>query len=128
EETIKDRILGRRLCPTCQRSYHQSLKPPHLEGFCDDCEETELIQRKDDNEASLNTRLGLYASETLPLKDLFANRGLLVQISGEGAAEDIAQEAIVKLSHVLSKDSVMVVGIAGGSASGKSTLTRELLE
>ncbi len=47
DETIMDRMSGRRVCPKCGASYHVVAVPPKQEGVCDVCGSA-LITRKDD--------------------------------------------------------------------------------
>lgn len=56
DETLIERITGRRVHPQSGRSYHVKFNPPKVEGK-DDITGEELIQRKDDNETVLVNRL-----------------------------------------------------------------------
>ncbi len=62
DETIIERLSGRRVCPKCGASYHLKLHPPKQEGICDDCG-TQLIQREDDTPETIRDRLQLYHKE-----------------------------------------------------------------
>ena len=66
DDVIVDRMSGRRSCPKCGKMYHVKYNPPKTEGVCDDCGET-LIQRKDDNEETVLNRLKVYHETLLPL-------------------------------------------------------------
>ena len=37
DETIMERMSGRRVCPDCGASYHVAAVPPKVEGVCDKC-------------------------------------------------------------------------------------------
>ncbi|MCR4562739.1 MAG: adenylate kinase [Bacilli bacterium] len=80
EELIK-RIGGRRVCPKCGASFNVNSMKPKVEGICDECG-AELIQRKDDNEASLRIRLENYYKSTQPLLDFYKERDLLADFDG----------------------------------------------
>ena len=69
-EALVQRIAGRRTCESCQASYHVAARPPKIEGVCDRCGGN-LIQRADDNEATVRIRLGEYAAKTKPVLDYF---------------------------------------------------------
>ncbi|MBP5445763.1 MAG: adenylate kinase [Acholeplasmatales bacterium] len=75
-EKLINRIIGRRICPNCGRTYHITYNKPLKEGICDECGST-LIQRKDDNVETVKNRLDVYAQKTEPLinyyKDLVYN-------------------------------------------------------
>ena len=76
EEEILRRMNGRRVCEACGSSYNVVSIPPRVEGICDNCG-GKLIQRKDDTPETVRERLKVYHTETEPLVDFYANRGLL---------------------------------------------------
>ena len=76
EEEILRRMSGRRVCEACGSSYNVVSIPPRVEGICDNCG-GKLIQRKDDTPETVRERLKVYHTETEPLVDFYANRGLL---------------------------------------------------
>lgn len=88
DNTIVDRMSGRRSCPKCGKMYHIKYNPPKTEGVCDDCGET-LIQRADDNEETVLNRLKVYHETTAPVIDFYDNKGILIRISGVGDINDI---------------------------------------
>ncbi len=88
EPELLRRLTGRRSCPTCQATYHVEGAPPRRAGVCDRCGSA-LTQREDDREATVRTRLGVYAEQTTPLREYYRRRGLLAQVVGEGAIESI---------------------------------------
>jgi len=95
EEIIK-RISGRRTCRNCGAMYHLMYDPPRNPGLCDKCN-GELYQREDDAEATVRMRLEVYAAETRPLLDYYQRRGILAQIDGSGAPEEIQNKIISAL-------------------------------
>ena len=56
DETIVDRMSGRRVCESCGASYHIVAVPPKTAGVCDKCG-GKLIQRKDDEPETVKARL-----------------------------------------------------------------------
>ena len=52
------------------------MNPPKQEGICDKCG-SELIQRKDDNEETIKTRIATYMEQTSPLVEYYKNQGVL---------------------------------------------------
>jgi adenylate kinase len=74
DEAIVQRIAGRRTCESCQATYHVVARPPKVEGVCDRCG-ANLIQRSDDNEATVRRRLQEYAVKTKPVIDYFKTHG-----------------------------------------------------
>ena len=81
DDTIIGRMSGRRVCSACGASYHVVNKPPKAEGVCDACG-AELIQRKDDAPETVLDRLEVYHTQTEPLKDYYANKGILRTADG----------------------------------------------
>ena len=57
---VVPRLLGRRICPTCQRIYHVKAQPPRTAGCCDDCQ-TRLVQSQNDRIDSIRLLQHTYA-------------------------------------------------------------------
>ena len=75
-----------RVCKKCGAPYHVENMKPIVDGVCDLCG-GELIQRPDDNEEALITRLEIYTKQTKPLLDYYEKKGLLNTFSGSDAFE-----------------------------------------
>ncbi len=90
-EKLIERGSGRRSCPTCGAVYHVYQNPPKRAGFCDK-DGTSLTQREDDKAEVIEKRLNKYDAETAPLKQFYAQRGLLKSIDGVGSPEGIYEE------------------------------------
>ena len=87
DETIAQRVSGRRVCAACGSSYHIDYKKPTVEGVCDRCGGT-LVQRKDDQPETVKERLAVYHEQTEPLKAYYAKSGKLVTVKGQERVED----------------------------------------
>ena len=81
ESKLIERIISRRVCPSCGASYNINTKKPSKEGICDSCGH-ELIQRKDDTKESFVTRLNAYNNQTKPLIEYYSATGLLKSVNG----------------------------------------------
>ena len=81
ESKLIERIISRRVCPSCGASYNINTKKPSKEGICDSCGH-ELIQRKDDTKESFVTRLNAYSNQTKPLIEYYSANGLLKSVNG----------------------------------------------
>ena len=92
EEEILRRMNGRRVCEACGSSYNVVSIPPRVEGICDNCG-GKLIQRKDDTPETVRERLKVYHTETEPLVDFYAARGLLRSVSAD--TKDATTRAIL---------------------------------
>lgn len=95
DETIMERMSGRRVCPKCGASYHVVAVPPKKEGICDACG-SELITRKDDAPETVRSRLAVYHRETEPLKEFYRSRGVLYPVEDMGSVE-ATSAAILKV-------------------------------
>ena len=89
EDELVRRLTSRRECPVCKRSYNLVSAPPRKAAHCDDHPQAKLIQRADDEEATILKRLEVYLSQTRPLVDYYRDRGRLIEVPGVGATGDV---------------------------------------
>lgn len=82
KDVIVQRLSGRRVCPACGATYHVKNIPPKLEGVCDQCG-TSLVQREDDTEDAIVTRLAEYYRQTADVIDYYRKKGILVEVNGD---------------------------------------------
>lgn len=59
--------------------------------------------RDDDNQNSINMRLSEFKNKTLPVIKYYQQKGLLVEVDGTGARDDVTKEIISKLSKLSNK-------------------------
>jgi adenylate kinase len=105
DDAIIERMSGRRVHVASGRSYHVKFNPPKVAGK-DDVTGDDLIQRADDEEATVRNRLTVYQNQTRPLVDYYASwaaRGdagapRYVRISGTGTVDDITARALAALA------------------------------
>jgi adenylate kinase len=96
DSEIIERMSGRRVHLPSGRTYHVKFNPPKVAGK-DDVTGEDLIQRDDDKEATVKTRLDVYHEQTEPLVSYYgnwaksgdANAPKYVKILGVGKVEDI---------------------------------------
>ena len=98
DETIMERMSGRRVCESCGASYHVVAVPPKQEGVCDKCG-GKLVQRKDDAPETVKARLEVYHKETEPLKDFYAQRGLLKPVENQPSVEETSRAILHALGR-----------------------------
>ena len=91
---LMDRLCGRRVCKDCGESYHVS----RLNGVttCSRCG-GELIQRKDDNPETVQSRLDVYTAQTAPLIDYYTARGLIFNVVSDSTPEAVYEKISAKL-------------------------------
>ncbi|MEJ7932207.1 adenylate kinase [Ramlibacter sp. AN1015] len=104
-EAIVERMSGRRSHTASGRTYHVKFNPPKIAGL-DDVTGEPLIQREDDKEETVQKRLEVYAAQTRPLVDYYANWATsdpqnaprYRAISGIGTVEEITARALAALN------------------------------
>lgn len=89
DEKLINRIIGRRICPKCGKTYHIKYNKPLKDGICDDCD-SELIQRKDDNVETVKNRLDVYSHQTEPLINYY--KDLVVNFDGDRDVDVIFED------------------------------------
>jgi adenylate kinase len=89
-QLLLQRLTGRRTCKTCDRVFNIYTSPVSVPPPCQGrCQTPELFQRPDDAEATIAKRLEVYAAQTAPLIEYYAQQGLLVRIDAEGALAEV---------------------------------------
>ena len=84
-DKLVNRITGRRVCEKCGESYHISTKK---DDYCEKCD-GKLIQRADDTEETVKARLNVYKTETAPLIEFYKKQGVLVNVDGMLAIDEV---------------------------------------
>ena len=87
DETIKERVSGRRVCEGCGATYHVQYKPSKVEGVCDKCGGKTII-RKDDQPETVISRLETYHETTEPIKAYYEKQGKLETVIGQEEVAD----------------------------------------
>ena len=88
DKILIDRITGRRTCTKCGASYHVVANKPKQEGICDVCG-SELIQRADDTEETIKSRLEVYYGKTEPVLSHYVKQGLVKNVYGMASIDEI---------------------------------------
>ncbi len=99
EDMLVRRIAGRRFHIKSGRSYNIEFNPPKIEGK-DDITGEKLVQREDDKEEIVESRLKTYYELTEPLVEYYKKDGLLKEIDGTGSPENIYAEIKQTLNAV----------------------------
>ncbi|MDB5903957.1 MAG: adk [Betaproteobacteria bacterium] len=99
DDEILRRMSGRRVHPGSGRSYHVDFNPPKVAGR-DDITGEPLVQRADDNEATVKKRIETYHEQTAPLVKYYldlagsgeAGAPRYIAINGQGPLEEIREK------------------------------------
>lgn len=98
KEVLIERAIGRRVCKSCGATYHIKFNPPKIDKLCD-IDGGELLQRDDDIEETVTTRIGVYNEQTQPLIDYYHKKGIILNIDGTRPIKDIFGEIVESLSE-----------------------------
>lgn len=96
--TLIKRLTSRRVCKSCGSSYNILFGPPRSPGVCDACG-GELYQRADDQEDTIQNRLGVYMRETEPVVEYYDRVGLLRIVNGEQGLDEITAAMYAVVDH-----------------------------
>jgi len=96
DQTIVDRMSGRRVHPSSGRNYHVDFNPPEKKGFDNETGEP-LIQREDDKPETVLKRLNVYHEQTKPLTDFYtilSDKGILkfFKVNGSNSVNEVFQD------------------------------------
>lgn len=95
EPELLRRLGGRYICRSC--------RAPHAIGEgeegkkCDNCG-GELYQRDDDAPVAVKKRIEVYNEQTIPVLDFYRDRGVLVDISGDGTVDEVNKQVLAALN------------------------------
>ena len=95
DDAIVERIVGRRMDPETGDIYHVTFKPAPDEIL------NRLIQRPDDTEETVRSRLEAYHEQTAPLADWYSERGLLIRIDGNASINQVGDSVEAAVSRIL---------------------------
>ena len=96
DNSIVDRLVGRRVCLNCSSVYHVKFNPTRIDGFCDKCGGN-LIQRSDDKEDVIRSRLEVYKKSVDTLSTFYTKMGKFCEIDGRGTADEVYHRLVESL-------------------------------
>tara|TARA_R110000868_G_scaffold193654_1_gene438841 strand:+ start:1216 stop:1854 length:639 start_codon:yes stop_codon:yes gene_type:complete len=91
-DLLAERLINRRTCGDCGEIYNLKSKPPAKQGVCDKCGGSNLQQRKDDNEETVKTRLGVFRDTIEPVLAHYKAQDRLVRVDASGASDAVFKE------------------------------------
>lgn len=96
DNTIIDRMSGRRVHKNSGRIYHIKFNPPKNEGL-DDITNEPLSIREDDKEETVKNRLEIYHDITKPLINYYNKKNILFKVNGEDEINNVFLNIIKEL-------------------------------
>jgi len=89
---LLQRLSGRLVCPTCQRTY-----PPGTSAC--DSDGTRLVQRDDDKAEAVRPRIEIYLSKTVPVLEHYRGAGIVSEIDGRGTIDEITGRVLAAIGE-----------------------------
>lgn len=93
DDVLVRRLSGRRTCLSCGATYHVDHNPPRVEGVCDVCG-GEVVQRKDDREATVKARIETYHRETAAVLPFLQHRADVSIVDGTQAIDQVKADVL----------------------------------
>ena len=92
-DILMKRLTGRRTCSKTGKLLNIYFSPQEeLDAVV--AAGGELVQREDDNEATIGNRLSVYREQTEPLISFYERRGSLKKIDAEGTIDEVYQRLV----------------------------------
>ena len=89
---LLERLSGRLVCPTCQRTY-----PPGTAACAADG--TPLVQREDDKTEAVRPRIEIYLTKTVPVLEHYRGTGIVSEIDGRGTIDQITGRVLAAIGE-----------------------------
>jgi adenylate kinase len=90
DETVVDRLAGRRVCKSCGAVWHVTHNPPPADLVCPECS-GEIYQRADDAAEAVLNRLRVYVRQTGPLIGYYDAKGLIRRVDGSRPPAEVVE-------------------------------------
>ena len=92
DDDLVKRLSGRRQSEATGEIYHIEHNPPPEEGSDED--RGPFVQRDDDTEEAIRTRLKTYHEQTEPLKDYYEEQGILVTVDASKDIDEVTKDVL----------------------------------
>jgi adenylate kinase len=91
DDLLVERLSGRRTSESSGRIYHVEYDPPPEDP---DEDPGPFVQRKDDKEEAIRHRLKIYHEHTEPLKNYYADRGILAKVDATQNIPEVTEDIL----------------------------------
>jgi len=105
EDTVVERLSGRRMCVKGQHNFHMTFDPPKHPDRCD-MDGSRLVQRDDDKPEVIRHRLQEYHEKTEPLIDYYDRKGILRRIDGSRDPDKVSDQIRATLASLKFEEQV----------------------
>ena len=89
---LLERLSGRLVCPTCQRTYPPGTTTCAVDG-------TPLVQREDDKTEAVRPRIEIYLTKTVPVLEHYRGTGIVSEIDGRGTIDQITGRVLAAIGE-----------------------------
>jgi adenylate kinase len=89
---LLERLSGRLVCPTCQRTYPPGTVACEADG-------TPLVQREDDKTEAVRPRIEIYLTKTVPVLEHYRGAGIVSEIDGRGTIDQITGRVLAAIGE-----------------------------
>jgi len=98
-EDLVRRMANRRICKANGHVYNLSSNPPQADSICD-IDGSEIIQRPDDDEATVRARMKEQIPPLLEVVDHYRRRGVLQVVDGREPISDVSDRMLRALETI----------------------------
>jgi adenylate kinase len=96
KEEVINRIIKRWVCKSCKEVLIMGKDVQTENDSCPKCQ-GKIIKRADDTLEGIEKRWGVFQNETIPVIEEYRKRGILVEINGEQAKQEVFAEILNKI-------------------------------
>ena len=98
DETVIERLSGRRVCENCGASYHTVYNPSQTGEMCEICG-GKLITRRDDRPETVRERLEIFHETTYPVIEYYKSQGILRIVESDESVEVTTERTLRALEE-----------------------------
>jgi adenylate kinase len=92
-EDLVRRMANRRICTANGHVYNLASNPPRTDAVCD-LDGSEIVQRPDDQEATVRARMAEQIPPLLEVVDHYRTAGILVTVDGRRPIDEVSDEVL----------------------------------